>query len=412
MNICKIWDADYPWDIRVEKVASSLAAAGHSVHLVCRNETRRIRHEWNGTFMIHRIPVLPSALTPAHTLWNLPYPLNPAWITTIGQVIRNTRADLIVARDILLALPAAIFGRIHRIPVVLDMAENYPAMLKDRLTYTPTGALGRLIRNPSTARLIERLAVCLVDHIIVVVEESRDRLVRAGVPPDRLTIVSNTPPQDNRWKKGKAAQGCASDSQSARLVYLGNLDGSRGLDVAIRAVSLLKHAGHATRLSVVGDGPSISQLRDLAVTLNVVDRVEITGRLPFSQVQTIMATADIGLIPHYATEAWDTTIPNKLFDYMALGLPVIVSEVKPAARIVRTEGCGEVFRDRDCRDLARCILTLANAQLRESKGRNGQAAIRRRYNWDHDSRQLLDVVATVGSRSSSLVAGHSCTPSR
>ena len=59
MKICKIWDADYPWDIRVEKVATSLSMAGHSVHLVCRNLDRRVRVEHNGTFTVHRLPAVP-----------------------------------------------------------------------------------------------------------------------------------------------------------------------------------------------------------------------------------------------------------------------------------------------------------------------------------------------------------------
>src|SRR5947208_16013784 len=50
MRICKIWDADYPWDIRVEKVATSLSEAGHDVHLVFRNEARKPTLEWDGRF--------------------------------------------------------------------------------------------------------------------------------------------------------------------------------------------------------------------------------------------------------------------------------------------------------------------------------------------------------------------------
>ncbi len=394
MRILKIWDADYPWDIRVEKVATSLAASGHAVHLVCRNQFRRVRREWNGSFTVHRLPALPRVLGPVHTFWNFPYPLNPTWIHAIARVVRETAADLILVRDILLVVPAVMLGRARRIPVVLDMAENYPAMLRDRLRYTPTGWLDRLVRHPLSARIIEHLAIRLVDHIIVVVEESRKRMLKAGVPTDRLTVVCNTPPLD-RWQPREEPESTRNPNDRTKLVYLGNLDGSRGIEVAIRAVRYLKETGNAASLTVIGDGPCREPLRALAAEIDVADQVTLTGRLPFSEVQSHMTQAHVGLIPHYATEAWNTTIPNKLFDCMLLGLPVIVSDAKPTARIVSSEGCGKVFHDRDDHDLARCIMSLNDPIVRQQMGRNGQAAVRRRYNWSCDSRVLIDILNRV-----------------
>ena len=396
MNICKVWDADYPWDIRVEKVIHSLTTAGHLVRLVCRNQGRRITHERNGSLSIHRLSSLPHFLGPANTVWNFPFPFNPVWIATIGRAIRENRANLVLVRDILLAPSAAMLARTHRIPVVLDMAENYPGMLEDRQKYTPTTLLGRAIRHPAFAKAIERLTIRTVHHIIVVVEESRDRLVRLGVPPGRISIVSNTPLLD-RWSLQAGAGASPQPVARVKLVYLGNLDGSRGVDTAIRAVARLEATGHRAHLFVIGDGPSKAHLQHLTRTLNVADRVNILGRLPFSEVQAIMAASDIGLIPHYATDAWNATIPNKLFDYMLLGMPVVVSDAKPTARIVRTENCGEVYRAGDDTDLARCIVSLEDQDARCRMGSNGRNAVQRVYNWNNDSKVLLGVVEAAVS---------------
>jgi glycosyltransferase involved in cell wall biosynthesis len=398
MRICKIWDADYPWDIRVEKVANSLGAAGHSVHLVCRNQGRQVRREQCGTFTVHRLPSLPVALGPLHTVANFPHPLNPVWLRVIARVVRTSGTDLILVRDILLALPAIVVGKRYRIPVVLDMAENYPAMLRDRLRYTPTGLLGRLIRQPALARLVERVALRLVDHTIVVVEESRDRLVQAGVASQRLSIVCNTPRLE-QWTPSAESDISPTVSERTTAVYLGNLDGSRGIDVAIRAIRHLKDASRLVDLCVIGDGPSIRGLRKLVSERGLSDRVTITGRLPFREVQALIARAHVGLIPHYSTEAWNTTIPNKLFDYMLLGLPVIVSDVRPTARIVRDTGCGEVFRDRDAKDLARCIMVLEDPERRRRAGANGRRAVLERYRWDHDGATLVRTVERVARTS-------------
>jgi len=397
--ICKVWDADYPWDIRVEKVSTALVDAGHTVHLVCRNAARQPCYEAHGRFMIHRLPVTPRALGRAHGVWNFPQPANPVWIHTIWRVARETRADVILVRDLPLALPAALIGRRLSIPVVLDMAEHYAGMLEDLLRYTPISAFGRLARRPGLARLVERVALRLVDRVIVVVEESRDRLLRAGMTPDRLTIVSNTPKLD-QWDAAPALneRPRRSESDGLSLVYLGRLDGSRGIDVVIRAIQVVGARGLRVAFKVIGDGPSLEPLRKLTRDLGVADRVHIEGRLPYPRVRTLMAEADVGVIPHYATEAWNSTIPNKLFDYMLSGLPLLVSDVRPTARIVRAEACGVVFRDRDVEDLAQALLVLRDRTMLSEMGSRGRRAVQQRLNWTADGQRFVRAVEGAAQR--------------
>jgi len=399
LSICKVWDADYPWDIRVEKVSASLVAAGHTVHLVCRNAARRPRRETDGRFSIHRLPAIPPLLGPAHAVCNFPHPASPVWAHAIWRVVREIGADVILVRDLPLAVPAALVGRQLSIPVVLDMAEHYAAMLEDRLRYTPTGSLDKLVRRPGFARLVERLALRLVDQVIVVVDESRDRLLKAGVAPDRLTVVGNTPRLD-QWQ-AMDLSGDPSGSPGAEglcLVYLGNLDGSRGVDIVIRAVRVLGERGRRIVFHVIGEGPSLESLRTLTHDLGMADRVHIHGRLPYAPVRALMAGADVGVIPHYATNAWNHTMPNKLFDYMLAGLPVVVSDARPTARVVKAEGCGEVFRDRSVEDLTRCLLALHDQGRRREMGRRGREAVQQRLHWGVDAQRLLDAVEAAARR--------------
>lgn len=382
MVICHIWDADYPWDIRVEKVCRSLGVK-HEVHLVCRNANRWSRSEKLDGLSIHRLPFLPKWFGFCNAMMGFPLFFNPVWLFTIWATVRRTDADLILVRDLPLALTAIAVGRWFGIPILLDLAENYPAMLKDRLRYTPTSFMGRIVRHPALAAMVERTVLRNVDHIIVVVEESRDRLVQMGIPQDRITIVSNTPLLD-RWEQGVSQTGNVTTDDVPHLVYLGNLDGSRGIDTAIEAIGVLKDRGEMARLSIIGMGQNLEQFRTLSKVLGVEDRVSIMGRLPFSDLQPIMARANIGLIPHYSTDAWNTTIPNKLFDFMAMGKPVIVSSARPTERIVRSEECGLVFVERTKEDLASTILELRTRSAREQLGRNGRAAFLKRWNWAFD----------------------------
>lgn len=397
MRICKIWDADYPWDIRVEKVADSLAEAGHEVHLVCRNGKRLQRAESTGKFQIHRLPVWPAFLGPFHDICNFPHPGNPFWWGEIARVVWRYDIELILVRDLPLAIPAGVIGKLFGVPVVLDMAENYPAMLEDRRLYTPTSALGRMLRHPSLARLIERVSFPLMDHIVVVVDQSRDRLKAAGVPDQRLTVVTNTPRID-QWHAVQTTRTNPAPEQGLHVVYLGNLDGSRGVDIAIKGIAQLKRQGAPACLTIIGQGPSRAMLEALVTVEDVADRVTIRGRLPFNEVQAAMSESDVGIIPHYGTPAWNTTMPNKLFDYMLWGIPVLVSNIKAVASIVQDVGCGAVFRDRDPADFARCLKEMQPADVRERMGRNGRQAIERRYNWKIEGADLVRCIEQVRAR--------------
>jgi glycosyltransferase involved in cell wall biosynthesis len=397
MRICKIWDADYPWDVRVEKVCASLVNAGHTVALVCRNQGRRVRREVIDRVAIRRLPNVPRIFGPLHSLCNFPVFFNPCWVYQIAKAIREFQAEMIFVRDVPFVLPAVLLGKLYRIPVILDMAENYPAMLADLIRHTPMSATARAIRRPSLVRLIERVALAHVDHVIVVVDESRDRLIDMGYPAERITVVNNTP-RTMHWSVRLESHRSSTGHGGPCVVYLGNLDGSRGVDLAIMAMARLKEQGIPACLTVVGQGPSRPSLERLAESLEVEDVVTFRGRLPFREVRAVLAGADIGLIPHYSTPAWNTTMPNKLFDYMLWGIPVLVSEVKPVAQIVRSENCGEVFKDKDPEDLARCIHVLGDPHVRKDKGSNGLAAVQKRYNWKHDEEALIKAVEELRMR--------------
>jgi glycosyltransferase involved in cell wall biosynthesis len=388
--ICHIWDADYPWDVRVEKVCQSLQAR-HEVHLVCRNDNRLPREEVLQGTVVHRLPVLPRWLGPCHRVAGLPLFFNPLWVHAIWSTVRRSRANLILVRDIPLAPAALLAGRRFGVPVLIDLAENYPAMLEDQRRYSPRNALGSALRHPALASAVERMVLRRADHIVVVVEESRDRLIAMGNEPSRITIVTNTPPLE-RWRDAARASRPLAEDDAVHLVYLGNLDGSRGLDTAIRAVALLKERGRHARLSIIGSGPSIEPLRELAAALGIADRVAITGRLPFAEVERIMTQANVGLIPHYSTPAWNSTIPNKLYDFMAMGMPVVVSDARPTARVLEEVQCGRVFRERDVEDLAAAMTEMGDGAKRMQLGERGRRAFESKYNWTVDEERLFQAV--------------------
>jgi glycosyltransferase involved in cell wall biosynthesis len=396
--ICKVWDADYPWDVRVEKVSSSLGRE-HDVHLVARNSRRRPVYERRDGLHIHRLPV--AAWMPARLNAVLGFPafFNPLWIRAVGRTARRQRARAIVVRDLPLALTAALVGRVMRIPVILDMAENYPAMIQDVWDAGRARLGDRLVRNPRLIGFVERLSVRLADHILVVVDESRDRLASMGVPGAKMSVVMNTPSLEREQELDTAPDDRpARPSDELVIAYLGLLEAPRGLGTAIRAMREVRRRLPRARLMVIGSGRDEVQFQAEAQASGVADCVDFLGWRDYRDALADLSRCDVGLVPHHATASWQTTIPNKLFDYMSLGKPVIVSNARPTERIVTEEQCGLVFADQDPSALAEAIVAMGDPAIREACGRRGREAIVRRYNWEADERRLLAAVRSVTER--------------
>lgn len=395
MIVGKIWDSEYPWDVRVEKVAQTLSAAGHEVHLACRNRRHEPLREQLPDLTVHRMPPLTGMLEPWDGALSFPAFVSPRWFSFVRGVFAREQVDVVMCRDLPLAPLGLAVARSLGRPVVLDIAEHYPGLLADLYNERDFTFSNLLVRNPLLASVIERFVLPRADGVLVVVDEMAERMVEMGVPRERITVVSNTPRADRATMMGEAPRVPHQPGEPLRIVYLGKIERPRGLDVVIRAVALLKQQNHHVIFEVYGAGKDAATEQALAAQLGVSDRVIFHGHQPYDQVLARLPTFDAGIIPHHATDHCSFTIPNKLFDCMAAGLPVIVSSMPPAARIVRSTGSGFVFKDRDPEDLAKLLRHFPGTAEQKVLGENGRRAVREEYHWDQDAERLVAAIERV-----------------
>jgi glycosyltransferase involved in cell wall biosynthesis len=320
---------------------------------------------------------------------------NPRWASAIYGTARRERADVVLVRDLPLAPTAIAVARALGVPAILDMAENYPAMMQSLYDNRVQRPWDALVRNPRAVRAIERWVLRHVDHVLVVVEESRDRLVALGLPADRITIVGNTPPLD----RVETTTAHAHVQGDLHLNYLGLLEAPRGLGVVISALARCRARGLSVRLTVIGTGRERTRFEQEARDLGLDEStIRFMGYLPNAEALRLVSEADIGLVPHQATESWNTTIPNKLFDYMSAGLAILTSDARPAARIVRETATGEVYSGTDPDAMVAAIERLVDPAVRSVCGQRGRSAVATRYNWEADAARLLAALdATVAT---------------
>jgi len=240
---------------------------------------------------------------------------------------------------------------------------------------------------------MERWLFPRLDGFLVVAEPSAARVRSLAGSRTPIYVVGNTPRL--RFPTNHASHPVIDrlkNRTGLALLYVGGLEEVRGLDTVIEALPEITRIIKDFVFVIVGEGSSQPRLKKLAQAKGVDKNVLFAGWLEPKLVPAAIAESDLCIVPHYVTEHWQTTIPNKLFDYMLQKKPVLVTQAQTVQRIVESRRCGYVYPDKDPRALARAILDLADPEVRRVLGESGFAAIQDEYNWERDKQVLLKAV--------------------
>jgi glycosyltransferase involved in cell wall biosynthesis len=396
-RIAMILNARFPPDIRVEKEADVLVAAGADVTVISRGEGSPQRHKWNSIWVLESaIPSLQTALGKAQHLLLLMTFVDPAWKRVIETYVRAEEPHVIHVHDLLLVKTALKAVEGTGVPVIADLHENYPAAVREwrRFAKGPT-ALGRkLLSSYSRWLRIEGVTCRRVDHIIAVVEEMKQRLIsQHGVPSDKVTVITNTERTSFVNDQEGQKEIIQKYGKTFTLLYIGGFGPHRGLETAIEGMKEVATKIAHSRLVLVGRGSSEmeSRMHDRIQRYGLQKNVELVGWQPFEKVASYMKAASVGLVPHNANEHTNNTVPHKLFQYMMVGLPVLVSSCKPLARIVTEIGSGLVFDAGNPDDFAcKVMMMFESEEVRRAMGKKGVAAtLYGSYNWETTGSQLV-----------------------
>jgi glycosyltransferase involved in cell wall biosynthesis len=402
MNILYIWDADYPWDVRVEKICNSLYNAGHAVHIVARNLKKLPEHEITNGVHVHRMKAIQNDFM--NYAATFPFFLSPKWSGLIHKVIEIQHIDLIIVRDLPMAAAGVWAGEKYKLPVIFDMAEDYCAMLREIWEKRKYKGFNLVVRNPYFAKWIEKYVINKFDHIFVVVEEAKDLVKKMGVKAEKISVIGNTPVlRDLRFSE--SADPPDIDNLKARysVIYSGGITPDRGLSVVIDAIPHVISKIKDFLFVIVGKGFEIENLKRQVGKNGLEAYVKWVGWVQHDLLYEYIKASKIGIIPHYVTDHINTTIPNKIYDYMACGIPIIASDAVPMKRILSEERCGKAFKSGNAKSLAEALITIHRDPGR--LGECGKAAILKKYNWEKDAEAMIDVLKSIGEKQMRLTEG-------
>ena len=211
---------------------------------------------------------------------------------------------------------------------------------------------------------------------------------RYRVPPPRL--VRNIP------RVPLHAPGRNGNRNAPVAVYLGGVMPGRGLEQAIEALRLAPDM----RLRVIGPGrgPYRASLIKLARAAGVEDRIELLEAVPLSEALGSIAECEMGLmLIQPVCRSYELTLPNKLFEYAAAGLPILASDLPVIGRLVRSEGIGEVVSAQDVEQIARAMERLADPDV-NARRREHAVAFAERETWEKERELLAAAYADATGR--------------
>lgn len=180
------------------------------------------------------------------------------------------------------------------------------------------------------------------------------------------------------------------------VVYEGAVDiEKRGLDVFLASLVIVSRKTEHIKYLVVGKIPE----EDLTFCMNYLDKnklmdhFEYTGWIDYNAVPEYLSRAKIGVIllqPVYYNNVMG--IPNKLFDCMAAGIPVIASNFPNISKIVKEADCGILIDPTDPEKIANAIIYLMeHPEEAKRMGENGRRAVEEKYNWKRMEEKLLEL---------------------
>ena len=381
MRVCIVLHTDlfHPWPVlRPMREAEVLRSAGREVHVV--SWIKDLAADWPAHEVRDGLEITRIKLAPPRGRWKRGVRYRGVMERFAGEIV-SLKPDAILCHDLEMLWASVMAKRKLGVPLLYHAHENWPAMVSER-SFVEGLAFG----------FLERRLIRDVDHVYTVGEVLASKY-RAWGKPVTVQYGSKALAEMPRM---------TGDSMAARRAERGfapedfvvGIAGSLGRDEALPVIlEALAALPPATKLHVVGGLPDrIASARTMVSGFGLASRVSFTGPLPTPAYLEETALLDVGLAIFYPTSANQRyVVPLKLFDYMGLGVPAIVSDF-PEMRRIAIEEChfGVPVPPKNPHALRDAITGLSgDPARRESMRRAALACFEHTFAWERQ-REILE----------------------
>jgi len=389
---------DMVYDSRVDRHAETLGTSGYDVTVLCTHTSRTTLEERKPCYLIirrsdflHRlvdarmhakqsqfrsraVSDVPEKVSTLRSLIRSFFrlALSVTFDLSMIRAARQLNADIYICNEVY-TLRVGVFMKLLGKRIVYDAHELYPDMFGDTPNY-----LRRLLGR------VEGFLTKFADIVITVNEFMASEICsRYGI--HRPVVVMNCARGSFPFRPV-----CAYGKARKVVLYHGVMSRERGLENVVLAC---KHLRNGIQVVFRGEGPIERKLKELAHGLS---NCVFEKPVPVSEVVARAAEADVGIVTYLPTTLNNLyASPNKLFEYVQAGLPLVGSDLPFIRKVIVENDVGLVFDPNNPEDIARTINSVTQDEVYE-RFRMNVEKIKGKFSWEAESRKLLSVISALG----------------
>ena len=299
----------------------------------------------------------------------------------------HQRAEIYHFHDPELLPFAVLLKWLTRAKIVYDVHENVRQQIRTK-AWLPVWSR-RLIS--ASYVLVEGICLPFIDRVVLAEDSYLEnyRRRRDAVVIRNYPLLSLSKP---RARTGEDEQ--KGPDRGFRVIYVGGVTGSRGAVQLVEALKIVRADGHAgVTMFLVGPVSSAemkAKLNALIRQYDLADCCLMPGLVPHEEVFDLLARAHVGVAVLHPEPNYTGSLPTKLFEYMAAGLPVVASNFPLWREIVEGNRCGICVDPLNPKEIAQAIeYLITHPEEARKMGENGRRAVDEKYNWEKEGEKLL-----------------------
>jgi len=309
----------------------------------------------------------------------------------IEQVAAIEKPHLLHAHSpVLNVLPALGVGRKLGIPIVYEIRAFWEDAAVDHRSYAEGSWKYRLTRS------LETWACRRASQIGVLCNGLKNDLVQRGIPAEKITVVWNgVNPNDFRAGTPDPALSQAHGLAGKKVLgYIGSFYRYEGLDLLVEAMAKIAASRNDVALLLAGGGETEKFLREQVARLNLTDKVIFPGRIPHERIPDVYSLIDVLVYPRHSMRLTDLVTPLKPLEAMAMGKPLVASDVGGHRELIRDGQTGLLFKAGHASALVAALeRILDDAALQKDLADCASDWVRRNHSWERTTSVYSDIYA-------------------
>lgn len=279
-----------------------------------------------------------------------------------------------------------------RVPLVLEIRDIWPESI------VTVGAM----RRGLAVRILERMERWMylgADHIVAVGEGYKRKVLDRADVADRISVITNGVDLERFAPQEPSTDFLHRHGLEDRFVcsYVGTIGMAHGLETVLNAAEHLRSSGRTDIVfCLVGDGAERGPLQATCEARGLESLVKFTGRLPKSEMSAVLASSDALLVHLKKSDLFETVIPSKIFEAMAMNRPIVMGVRGEAADIVRRSRSGLIIEPSDPKKMVQAVCQLADdPELYRQLSESGRSFVAQQYTREVFAERYLRLLTAV-----------------